>query len=217
MSAPSNLQPIITKQQATVLHRYAAGDSIDNIVATTTLNKEFVAAVVTDVARFDRGRARTLVQEYMAKNVGERLSAEPCEEIVARGTRSFDARARHLAKRIQDAVEALRLRLIEVAAEQEERDRQAVVEKAAREKVAAARAELDAARAVLDAALAELGTAGGKPATPVKAAPTAKSQSDKVVRAWAKEQGIDVPAAGRIRRDVIEQWKAAHTSQGATS
>jgi hypothetical protein len=209
----SNLYPISTQQQAAVLHRYAVGDTVDNIVATTSLNKEFVAAIVTDVAKFDRGRARTLVQEYMARNIGERLSAEPCEEIMTRGHRSFDPRARHLAKRIQDSVEALRIRLIEVAAEQEQRDRQAAAEKVAREKVAKARAELAAA-------LAELAAAGGgkttkttktaEPTPPVGPAP-------KAVRAWAKQQRIDVPAAGRVPQRVVDAYLTANPPKGATS
>lgn len=31
----------------------------------------------------------------------------------------------------------------------------------------------------------------------------------KAVRTWAKEQGIDVPARGRLPRSVVEQYQAA--------
>lgn len=32
----------------------------------------------------------------------------------------------------------------------------------------------------------------------------------KQVREWAKEQGIDVPARGRVPSDVLEKYNAAH-------
>lgn len=31
------------------------------------------------------------------------------------------------------------------------------------------------------------------------------------VRAWAKEQGLDVPARGKLSADVIDAYKAAHS------
>ena len=34
-----------------------------------------------------------------------------------------------------------------------------------------------------------------------------------VVRAWAKEQGIDVPARGKIPAAVVERYKAEHQGQ----
>jgi hypothetical protein len=45
-----------------------------------------------------------------------------------------------------------------------------------------------------------------------KSSSTASSTSDysaKEVRAWAKDNNIDVPERGRIPADVIEQYKAA--------
>lgn len=33
------------------------------------------------------------------------------------------------------------------------------------------------------------------------------------VRAWAREQGIDVPARGHLAADVVEQYKAARSEQ----
>lgn len=32
----------------------------------------------------------------------------------------------------------------------------------------------------------------------------------KVVRAWAAEQGIDVPARGKLPADLVERYQAAH-------
>lgn len=43
---------------------------------------------------------------------------------------------------------------------------------------------------------------------------TAPEPSIGDVRAWAKEQGIEVSARGRISEDVVEAYKAAHTSGG---
>ena len=40
---------------------------------------------------------------------------------------------------------------------------------------------------------------------------SSKSDYDaKAVRAWATEQGLDVPARGRIPGEIVEQYKASH-------
>lgn len=42
-----------------------------------------------------------------------------------------------------------------------------------------------------------------------KAKPRRGQPKPAVVRAWAAENGIEVPATGRISKDVMEQYKAA--------
>jgi hypothetical protein len=38
---------------------------------------------------------------------------------------------------------------------------------------------------------------------------SAEEPAPKDVRAWARDQGIDVPARGKVPDDVVEQYKAA--------
>jgi hypothetical protein len=55
---------IQTKQQREVLIRYARGQDITLIVAEAGLQHDFVAGTVSQLAGFDRGRARRLVAEH---------------------------------------------------------------------------------------------------------------------------------------------------------
>lgn len=44
-----------------------------------------------------------------------------------------------------------------------------------------------------------------------KSGAASKSDYDaKLVRAWAVEQGLDIPSRGRIPSELVEQYKAAH-------
>jgi hypothetical protein len=230
MTVTSNLPAIRTQEQRKVLVRYAAGETVSAIIAATNLNKEFVTAAVADLAKFDRGRARELVQEYdqraatvaaskvprpskpapapeptpapapKKRPVIEITDADPIDELLERGARSYDARARHLTKKARDILTVLADRLTEVAAEQQRRDERAAVE-------AAAKANVEKALAALEAARAELAEVTGK-TTPPPAASDGPSPRD--VRAWAREAGVDCPPLGRIPRTVMDAWKAAH-------
>lgn len=73
---------------------------------------------------------------------------------------------------------------------------EAAKEKAAEERKAATEAE--------EPVVAEPEQVPGSPAPDTAPAP-------KDVRAWATEQGIEVPARGKLPDAVVEQYQAAHT------
>lgn len=81
-------------------------------------------------------------------------------------------------------------------------------EKAAQEAKAEALAEIERLKAQLAAAEAKAAEAG------VKLRKTAAKPSGgvpaKQVRAWARENGVDVPEHGRIPGDVLDKYEAAH-------
>lgn len=53
-----------------------------------------------------------------------------------------------------------------------------------------------------------------EPSPPAQDEPKAQQPAEpapKDVRAWAAEQGIDVPARGKLPENVVQQYQAAHT------
>lgn len=50
---------------------------------------------------------------------------------------------------------------------------------------------------------------GGTSSSRARNSGTTPRQDPQAIRVWADEQGIAVPARGRIPRTVVEQWKAA--------
>lgn len=57
------------------------------------------------------------------------------------------------------------------------------------------------------------GEAETEPASPADTADTPSAPAPKDVRAWAAEQGIEVPARGKLPQDVVDAYTAAQ--QGA--
>lgn len=53
-----------------------------------------------------------------------------------------------------------------------------------------------------------IGRRAGRPGR--RPAATASGPDAKAVRAWAQEQGLDVPARGRVPASVIEAYESAH-------
>jgi hypothetical protein len=56
----------------------------------------------------------------------------------------------------------------------------------------------------------DIGTRLDRVRSETDAAPAAPEPSTKVVRAWAREQGWDVPDRGRLRPEVCQAWRDAH-------
>lgn len=54
--------------------------------------------------------------------------------------------------------------------------------------------------------------AGGRRASAGGASSTADGPSAKEVRAWAVQQGLDVPARGRVPAEITDAYRAAHQS-----
>jgi hypothetical protein len=220
---------IQTREQRDILARYARGDDIAEIAADG-YNRDLVSAVVSQLASLSRQRAGVLVRDWDARVAavaaargprpapapGQQApapaeptpAAEPADELaglIERGLRSFDSRARILARRVGRDLDELRARLAEVADEQARLDAEAEARAEAERRVAQARAQLEAALA--EAARLKQGT----PAPPPRArAPRGRGPQ---IRAWAQAQGIDCPANGRLTRRVLDAWRAAHPEE----
>lgn len=121
----------------------------------------------------------------------ERPMTQPAQNtidnLLATARSNPSKRIQAAAKRAQDAVGRVRDLLAEDAGKAE-----------ARAKAKRLEAELRAAKAALK---------GSTPAAPADAQVDAKA-----VRAWAAEQGIDVPPVGRVPASVIEQYHAANAA-----
>ena len=48
-----------------------------------------------------------------------------------------------------------------------------------------------------------------------EAAPEAPAPSTSEVRAWARDSGLTVPDRGRLRPEIWQAWREAHTAKGA--
>jgi hypothetical protein len=169
-----------------------------------------VLTAVADVCDNHATNARAELTELNGDPPAPAVAADPLGDVIARGKASFDQRARHLARRAADSLEALRGRLAEVAAEQERLDAEAGARAEAEAKVAAARAELEAA-------LAEAARYGKAKRQSPKAKPLQDGPPPRDIRAWAIAGGLDCPAFGRIPNHVMDAWRTAHEPSTAPS
>lgn len=132
---------------------------------------------------------------------GDITTAPLVEQLIVRAKDSTKASTRKLGERVQTLVEQLR-----TTVEAEDRAKR----EAAR--AAAADAERKAEIARLEAQLAQLrGAAPKKPAT----TSTSGTGDSKAIRAWAAENGVDCPKAGRVPGAVREAYEAAHQGDAA--
>lgn len=208
--------------QRAILAAYAAGDPIAQIVADLSLPRAVVANTVEEMCGHDRARAAHVVEDLEAGRTPtpppaeadpEPVSAPPpvptiedleaavyqpdfgpvprsFEELLAAADASGIPAATKLADRLRQDVDELAVLLAAARAE------------------AAARAKVEQLRAELAAAEAELNsitrTSGRAPST------LPPGLDPKAVRAWALERGLACPTHGRIPKDVVAAYQAAH-------
>lgn len=130
--------------------------------------------------------------------------AEPTRDAIGTMLARADDSTSRAAKRTADRIRALIATLREQLEETAEADR--VAKERAEEKARLAE-QIAAARRALDEANAKLKALGGK-TTRAATAPRAASDA-AVIRAWARENGVDCPDRGRIPAPVREQYEAA--------
>jgi Lsr2 len=204
--------------QRSILAAYAAGDQIAEIVTDLNLPRALVANTVDQLCGYDRARAARVVEDLEAgrppaparepepapEPTGEPEPQKPAppdpgpeprnfEELLAAATTSGIPAATKLADRIRHDVDELAALLATARAEQ------------------AARAKVDRLRAALAKAEAELTSITGTGGARGSALPP--GVEGKAVRAWAAEQGLACPAHGRIPKDVIAAYQAAHAER----
>lgn len=211
MTAPAT--GITSRTQYEILRLFAAGKTEREIADYTTVDGRAVTRTVNDLAAGDRETARNQVAAYerrAAAVAGARGTPPPGQpaqppaspapdtvaQLLAAASASPSRRVQSLGKKVSGLVDELRAAL---AREEQAAEAQRRVEELA--------AELERAREVLRAA-------SGRPARTAPAAataqPTAPEVPAKTVRAWARQNGVDVPALGRIPRDVMDAYLKAN-------
>jgi hypothetical protein len=129
--------------------------------------------------------------------------------VIARGLKSERPRIRRFAEKARDAVDAL-TGALRADEEQRRQDAARAAEQAkARSEVERLERELAAAKALLRGDRSAAGGATTPPATDVHGV------QSKVVRAWAAENGVTCPKAGRVPRAVVEQYVTATRGEAA--
>lgn len=221
MSTPDTvtLTAITTDEQRNILAGYANGQTVTDLVAAGR-NKKLATALVADVAKFDRGRARQAVLDFDQKH----QSADPAPELA--GPPRLPRLPRPAAPEAEggpdeqidtvvdllDAAERTEVpRLVKAAGRIREQiaELQAAVATVAREQQL--RKDVEQARAAYEQAQAELRRLTGRSAGATGTAPAAQSdkEANRRIRAWAAETGRDVAPRGRIPADVVDAYREA--------
>lgn len=142
------------------------------------------------------------------EKAAEAPAADSVRGLIARGSKSTRVRTQRLAVKVADLVAAL-----EDALRVEEEARRAAAEAAqakAREQAERAaqerriRAELEEVERRRTELLRQL-----HPTRPSRPAPAPRDIDPKVVRRWARANGVEVPNAGRVPVRVVEQYLAS--------
>jgi hypothetical protein len=118
------------------------------------------------------------------------------EALLRRADASEHVATRNAGEKVRTAVEDLRQRVKNEAAEKQVRDRIAALEK----EMAAAQEQLREIRPSK--------ATGRRPAT-------TDGPTPKEIRAWAAEQGIECPTRGRVPNTVTDAYRDAHEPAGA--
>lgn len=192
--------------QRTVLSRFARGEDIDKIAADTNLTRDRVSDVITNVAGFDRGRARAAVLAYDAeqKAAQERVTATnpSIEDLLTTAEKSGITKAERLAGRIRTQLDELANVLRNTEQERVLRTTIAVL------------------RQHIDKTTKELQRLKGGPKRPVenpfKAAKVNGTPNGtvpgKVIRQWCRDNGVECPPIGKVPnavRALYDQAQAA--------
>lgn len=188
--------PIRHEHERNILALYARGASIDAIVAAGHDRKQ-VEALVMHRVTFDRRRARHLVRQFdLSQETTVETAVDGIKQLLNEAKESGITKAIRLADRISADLASLETAMKDSAKERELLARKQELRK-----------ELDAA----DAALRSLrgrGTAEKGKADK----PTQDRVSPRVVREWAREQGIECTDMGRVPKQVQALYDAARGS-----
>ncbi|MEU5938650.1 histone-like nucleoid-structuring protein Lsr2 [Micromonospora sp. NPDC047548] len=133
-------------------------------------------------------------------------------DLLAAASASPHQRTRSLGAKLTALAEDLRTRLTD------ERRAAEAAEAAVRAKAEAQR-RIDQLSAELAKAREQFRVAGGTATTRKDEGKADNPGGDvpaKVVRAWARENGVDVPALGRIPRDVMDGYRTATSQEGSS-
>lgn len=219
---------ITSRTQYEVLRLFSLGKSEQEISDYTTLNLTAVKRTINEMTAGDRDIAASAVAAYerraSAVAAAQGKSAAPgtprITTVPPPGTLRPPADAPRPAPPVDTLAELLR-----AAAASPSRRVQTLGDKMRalvdelrtaldREQQAAeAQRRVDELAAQLEEAREALRAATGRPArpatTPPATAPTAEVPP-KTVREWARKNGVEVPALGRIPRTVMDAYLAAH-------
>ncbi|WP_435585798.1 Lsr2 family DNA-binding protein [Micromonospora aurantiaca (nom. illeg.)] len=218
---------ITSRTQYEVLRLFAQGKTEQAIADYTTLNISAVRRTINELAAGDRELAATAVAafEHRASAVAAaqgkpgvpgtpRITSVPPPGVLrppadAPRPAQVDTLAQLLhdaaaspSRRVQTLGDKMRA-LVDELRTALDREQQA----------AEAQRRVDELAAQLEEAREALRAATGRPArpatTPTATAPTAEVPP-KTVREWARKNGVEVPALGRIPRTVMDAYLAAH-------
>jgi hypothetical protein len=205
------------QREMQILRKYAQGGSLTDVARACDVDLEVVSGVVSAVG-FQRGRAAELLRQREAaltrrsqvSQPAVRLASVPrpstptSQESTVQPTNKEPGSVEQLLDRAAKT-ESLRARVVRIRALLAELRN----ELPGAEAVTVAAREVERLRTELEAATGRL-----RQLTKPTAA-DADRPADRDVRAWAMQQGIDVPAGGRVKGTLVEQYLAAQTGQVA--
>lgn len=198
----------LTRDEAKILAHYAAGESVDEVAASTGVPRGDIALAIDALARNNRNLAQNLAMAWQRANPASANGRPPpappapaqtvaaiqkatdtIADLITRAVASEVPRLVRLADKIQDEVDQLEEQL-----EEHERGR-------------ALRSEAEQLEARLNEIKQQLGV---KRAASTAAAPTGVRRTDnKAIREWAAANGIDCPGRGRIPAAVVARYEEA--------
>ncbi len=172
----------LTRDEAELLDRYADGVPMDVLASEMQSRFDDVERTITALVSNNRNLARSLVAEW-EKSHGDANpeSSDTIAALISRAVQTGQARLVTAADRISDLVEELEAQLKAYEAERSLREEQER----------------------LEARLAEIREQLG-----VKRR-SGSAVDSKAVRAWAKENGVECPALGRVPAAVVEAFNQA--------
>lgn len=221
----------LTRDQATILARYAGGDTATTIAAAAGLDLDVVGRVLDELAGNNRDLARRLVHEHTeyAQSIAAAKGGIPAPRpaptptpapavvpgspdtiaaLLKAAAGSGDARLQKTARKIGDLIRDLRTGMAEHTRQADLRAELAQLET----RVAEVKKQLRPGRTTSAASSAP------HTRTPAASADPASAQFRAAVRSWAQQAAMPCSATGRISAAVIAAYRAAHpdTSQDST-
>ncbi|GIF08868.1 Lsr2 family DNA-binding protein [Actinoplanes siamensis] len=211
----------LTREQATVLARYAGGDSATTIAAATGLGLDVVGQILDELAGNNRDLARKLVHEhteYVQSVAAAKggvpaprptpgpaptpapVAADPIARLLKQAASSGDPRMQKTASRIADLIRQLRADMAEHARLAGLRTEIAQLEERMAELKTQLRTSRTASPAGTDSTSASRTPAAADPGAQFRAA----------VRTWAQQAGVPCSATGRLSAAVLDAYQAAH-------
>lgn len=208
--------------ELSALRGYAAGDHIDAIAASIDRSRDWVVGTLRSLCGLNRNRAEVVLADAARRTPGDAppppampqapqrgeasvpASSHPFESMLARADASGVARLVRLAGRIRELVDQLHAGLAVVDAERQARERIALLE-----------VQLTQARAALKAKKPLAARPDDRPPAARSPEPiaTAAGVSARVIREWAKTQGIACQPNGPIPSGVLIAYQAGHSSE----